>query len=534
MWSVSSRDPYERPILALIIRRAAEPRRFIQVLAGPRQVGKTTLARQMLAAIDLPSHYASADDPALRDGTWLEQQWAIGRLRAAENRRGAVLVIDEAQKLPGWSDLVKLLWDEDTAAGTKLRVFLLGSSPLLVGRGLTESLAGRFETIPVTHWGFTEMRDAFGWNLDRYLYFGGYPGAAPLVRDEERWRAYILDSLVETSISRDVLLLTRVDKPALLRQLFQLACTYSGQILSYTKMVGQLQDAWQHHHARALPRPALRRRDGHRTRQVLGLRAPPPRVEPEADRAQHRPDERPESGRSFREARAELDWWGRLIESAVGAHLLNSRTETLYSARQESRGRLRRPPRHEARRARGRLRGAQGVVARDLRVQVAVSQRAAAARGRARNSGRGVPFITAGTLAPAMSLRGTLQPDVWRAHAPRSEFPHDGCRPMVQGRKVEVSRSTVLQAGFVFPRARSESSLHDRRGAEVKPIIVYHFTTFANAMAVLAAGAMCSNRRLRASKTRIADIGDADHRRVSLEGLFNLIRDYPRIVLLGS
>jgi uncharacterized protein len=329
MSSVGSRGPYERHILALVTRRAKEPRRFIQVLAGPRQVGKTTLARQMLAAIDLPSHYASADDPALRDGTWLEQQWAIGRLRAAEARRGAVLVIDEAQKLPGWSDLVKLLWDEDTAAGTKLRVFLLGSSPLLVGRGLTESLAGRFETIPVTHWGFTEMRDAFGWNLDRYLYFGGYPGAAPLVRDEERWRAYILDSLVETSISRDVLLLTRVDKPALLRQLFQLACAYSGQILSYTKMVGQLQDAGNTttlaHYLDLLSGAGMITGLAKYSGSELRLRASSPKLivlNTALMSAQ--------SGRSFREARAELDWWGRLVESAVGAHLLNSRTETLY------------------------------------------------------------------------------------------------------------------------------------------------------------------------------------------------------------
>ena len=234
---------FERPVLSLALRRAAEPRRFIQVLAGPRQVGKTTLARQVMAAIDLPSHYASADDPAVRDRTWLDQQWALARLRAREHRRGALLVLDEVQKIPGWADLVKLLWDEDTADRTRLRVFLLGSSPLLVGSGLSESLAGRFETIPVSHWSFAEMRDAFGWDLDRYIYFGGYPGAAQLVRDEQRWRAYILDSLVETSISRDVLLLTRVDKPALLRQLFQLACTYSGQVLSYTKMLGQLQDA---------------------------------------------------------------------------------------------------------------------------------------------------------------------------------------------------------------------------------------------------------------------------------------------------
>lgn len=174
---------------------------------------------------------------------WLEAQWTVGRHRADDDDRGAVLVVDEIQKIPDWSSVVKALWDADTAAGQRLQVVLLGSAPLLVQRGLTESLAGRFELTRVRHWSFDEMRTAFGFDLNTYLVFGGYPGAAPLVRDEGRWRAYILDSLIETSIARDVLLLNRVTKPALLRQLFGLACAYSGQVLSYNKMLGQLQDA---------------------------------------------------------------------------------------------------------------------------------------------------------------------------------------------------------------------------------------------------------------------------------------------------
>lgn len=154
-----------------------------------------------------------------------------------------MLVLDEIQEIPAWSDLVKRRWDEDTRAGTRLKVVLLGSAPLLIEHGSTESLAGRFEIVRVPHWSFSEMREAFGWNLDRYLYFGGYPGAATLVEDPARWAAYVLDSLIETTISRDILSLTRVDKPALLRQLFRLSCDYSGQVVSYQKMVGQLQDA---------------------------------------------------------------------------------------------------------------------------------------------------------------------------------------------------------------------------------------------------------------------------------------------------
>jgi len=196
----ATKQPYRRPVYDTILGRAHEPRRFLQVLAGPRQVGKTTLARQVMDAVGVPAHMASADDPALRESGWLETQWEIGRLRARNGgRAGGLLVMDEIQKIPAWSESVKRLWDEDTAAALPLRVMLLGSAPLLVQKGLTESLAGRFELIRVSHWSFAEMRDAFGWTLEQYLYFGGYPGAADLISDEERWSRYLLDSLVETT-----------------------------------------------------------------------------------------------------------------------------------------------------------------------------------------------------------------------------------------------------------------------------------------------------------------------------------------------
>ncbi|MFZ2225284.1 MAG: AAA family ATPase, partial [Candidatus Deferrimicrobium sp.] len=204
-------------------------------------MGKTTLARQAMGGVKSRSHYASADEPTLQGRTWIEQQWELGRLKAKDG--GALLVLDEIQKVPGWSEVVKRLWDEDTAKGVSLKCVLLGSSPLLMQRGLTESLAGRFEVLHVPHWSFVEMRDAFGWDVDRYVYFGGYPGAAALIEDRQRWARYIVESLTETTLSRDILLMTRVDKPALLRRLFLLGCDYSGQILSYQKMLGQLQDA---------------------------------------------------------------------------------------------------------------------------------------------------------------------------------------------------------------------------------------------------------------------------------------------------
>lgn len=233
----------KRPIFNLLIKRVQEQRRFIQVLLGPRQVGKTTLAIQVTESLDKPFHFISADLATLQDLAWLQQQWEVARLKVVKGK-GCILIIDEVQKIPHWSDLIKSLWDSDTRNGVDLSVIILGSSPWLVQKGLTESLAGRFEIIPITHWSYDEMHKSFGWTLEKYAYFGGYPGAASLADENEtaRWTNYINDSIIETTISRDILLMTQVNKPALLRRLFRLGCIYSGQILSYTKMLGQLQE----------------------------------------------------------------------------------------------------------------------------------------------------------------------------------------------------------------------------------------------------------------------------------------------------
>lgn len=309
----------------LVLRkRLAEPRRFIQVVAGPRQTGKTTLVRRVAADAGARFRYASADEPTLRERGWIAEQWEAARLEAGEaGRGGALLVLDEIQKIPGWSETVKRLWDEDTRAKRPLKAVLLGSAPLLIQRGLTESLAGRFEVLRLPHWSFAEMREAFSLSLDQYLYFGGYPGAAPLIGEPERWARYIADSLIETTISRDVLLLTRVDKPALLRRLFELGCRYSGQVLSYTKMLGQLQDAGNAttlaHYLDLLAAAgmvtglqkfaggAARSRGSIPKLQVLNTALMTA-----------------QSGVAFEEARADREFWGRLTESAVGAHLANA------------------------------------------------------------------------------------------------------------------------------------------------------------------------------------------------------------------
>ena len=306
-----------------LLKRIREKRRFMQVLAGPRQTGKTTLVRQVMEASKISSHYASADEPTLRDRTWLEQQWDLARLQARERKAGALLVLDEIQKVADWSSAVKLLWDADTHSGIPLKVVLLGSSPLLIQSGLTESLAGRFEVIVVPHWSFMEMREAFGWNLEQYIFYGAYPGAAELIAAPERWRRYILDSLIETTISRDILLLTRVDKPALLRRLFQLGCAYSGQILSYQKMMGQLTDAGNTttlaHYLELLGGAGMLTGLAKHASGQVRQRASSPKLQVLNTALITVQDQR-----SLAEARRDGNYWGRLVESCVGAHLVNS------------------------------------------------------------------------------------------------------------------------------------------------------------------------------------------------------------------
>jgi predicted AAA+ superfamily ATPase len=325
---------YARSLTDTLERRLKEPRRFLQILAGPRQVGKTTAVRQVLDRLDVPTHYATADEPTLQSTAWIGQQWETARLRADQDRRrGAVLALDEIQKASAWAAAVKRLRDEDTAVGRRLKVVLLGSSPLLMQQGLTESLAGRFEIIAASHWTFAEMRDAFGFDLDRYIYFGGYPGAAPLAKQHARWVRYIKDSLIETTVSRDILLMTRVEKPALLRRLFHLACEYSGQVVSYQKMVGQLQEAGNTttlaHYLELLSGAGMVTGLQKFAGQAVRRRASSPKLQ-----VLNTGLMTAQSGRTLAAARRDTEFWGHLVESAVGAHLVNtardSNTEVFY------------------------------------------------------------------------------------------------------------------------------------------------------------------------------------------------------------
>lgn len=314
---------YKRPIYNEIFKRINEKRRFVEVLCGPRQVGKTTLVRQIMDESNIPAHYASADEPTLQDRAWLNQQWDIARLKISDKDSQALLIIDEIQKVAGWSETVKRLWDEDTLKDTNLKVILLGSSPLLMQKGLTESLAGRFEIIPITHWSFKEMNSCFNLGVEQYIYYGGYPGSIDLIANPRRWAQYINDSLIETTIARDILLMNRVDKPALLRKLFQIGCQYSGQILSYQKIVGQLQDAGNtttlSHYLELLGAAGLLTGLEKYYGQLHRKKASSPKL-----LVLNTALMSAMSGISFDDAIKDRQYWGRLTESAIGAHLLNS------------------------------------------------------------------------------------------------------------------------------------------------------------------------------------------------------------------
>lgn len=313
---------FERTIVATLVERLAGERLFVQALLGPRQVGKTTAvlqAQRHLTAAGLGFVFASGDEPLLPGAVWIDEQWEQARSQAASSP--VVLALDEVHRLPSWAERVKANWDRDTREGIDVRVVILGSSPLLVGRRLGESLAGRFEVIPATHWQWDECRDAFGWDLDTFVFHGGYPGAAPLVDDFPRWKSYVLEALIETTVTRDVLSLGRIEKPALLRHLFYLVCDLSGQVVSYTKLIGQLHDAGNTttvaRYLRLLEDVWLAAGLTKYSGSVVRRRASSPKLLV-LDTALMSAVK----GVTFEQARADTDYWGRLVETAAGAHLI--------------------------------------------------------------------------------------------------------------------------------------------------------------------------------------------------------------------
>ena len=234
---------YKRKQFDELTKRLAEPRNRIQVVSGPRQVGKSTMVKQVLKETTIPYTIVSADSVNHEQTSWIEEVWNSARARMRLGRYDEyLLVIDEVHKIDNWSEMVKKQWDADTFNDVNIKVVILGSSRLLLKDGLTESLAGRYELIRMPHWSFREMHDAFGMDVDHYIFFGGYPGGSALADNESRWRRYIKDSIIAPAIERDILMTKTIYKPELMKRLFELGCVYSGEELSLTKMLGQLQD----------------------------------------------------------------------------------------------------------------------------------------------------------------------------------------------------------------------------------------------------------------------------------------------------
>ncbi|MCF0199759.1 MAG: ATP-binding protein [Bacteroidales bacterium] len=318
---------YVRQHHRLITKRIEEPRRTIQVLVGPRQVGKSTLMDQVLATCPIPYTLAKADNVNPKDNQWIHRVWESVRAQVrARDEREHLLVIDEIQKIEQWSEAVKMEWDWDSHNATPVKVVLLGSSRLMMESGLKESLAGRFELIRMSHWSYSEMHDAFGFSLEQYLYFGGYPGASQYIDDEARWKRYIKDSIVKPAIEKDVILTSNIYKPALMRQLFTLGCRYSSELLSLTKIMGQLQDAgnvttlasYINILADSQLLTGLQKYANDESRKYNSV----PKFQVYNNALMSAMQRK-----SFQATLENSEQWGRWVESAVGAHLLSQAEE---------------------------------------------------------------------------------------------------------------------------------------------------------------------------------------------------------------
>lgn len=323
---------YERKIVAEILQGLQRKKKLLHIITGPRQVGKTTASQQIAKKWQGDTLSFSADSPIPPGPEWIRGHWEraanLAGRQAGHNE--VLLILDEVQKVSGWSEIVKLLWDEVLLQETSLQVLLLGSSSLLLQKGVTESLAGRFFLYHCNHWQYGEMRDAFDWDLEKWIFFGGYPGAVDFVDEEQIWADYVTHSLIETVLAKDILQLQTVNKPALLRHLFLLSCGAPAQILSYNKMLGQLHNAGNTttlaHYLKLLETAYMvsglelfkrgkQKKRGSSPKLILWNNGLINAV----------------SGMTFQEARTDLSWCGRLVENAVGGHLLNNLPSQPYS-----------------------------------------------------------------------------------------------------------------------------------------------------------------------------------------------------------
>lgn len=313
---------YQRRHLNILKSRMAEPRRRMQIVMGPRQVGKSTLVGQFTEGISVPFDFFAADGVNRFDSSWIPNKWQQVRMRMdIHSEQEHILIIDEVQKIRGWSEQVKKEWDEDSRSHRNLKVILLGSSRLLLQKGLEESLEGRFETIKMGYWDWQEMHEAFGFSMDEYVYFGGFPGLAPDIQDEDRWRNLMEDSIISPILTRDILEIEEIRNPALLRQVFELACIESAKELSLTKMQGTMNCGTVptiKNYLDILNKSMTVQPLQNYSSSIVKEKQSVPKMQVFNNAFRNR-----FGTFSFDEARVDPAEWGRLVESAVGAHLAN-------------------------------------------------------------------------------------------------------------------------------------------------------------------------------------------------------------------
>ncbi len=305
----------------IISERLQEQAPLIQVLLGPRQVGKTTTAKVIFDAWTGPKVMATADSITPPNAEWIRFNWEQARLKGP----GTLLIFDEIQKVERWSEAIKSLFDPERGTG-RLKILLLGSSSLYLKKGLGESLAGRFELLHAPHWSLADFQQEFGWDFDRFVRFGAYPGAAPFADDEARWRDYIRQSIIEPVISRDILGVSSVTKPALFRQTFELAVQHPAQTLSLQKMLGQLQDRGNvstiKHYLEILEQCFLIRTLQKYSGSAVQVRASIPKIVVLNPALTHAYESQSRLSDSV--------WYGRVFESMIGAHLSRAAGCELY------------------------------------------------------------------------------------------------------------------------------------------------------------------------------------------------------------
>ncbi|MBM4253343.1 MAG: ATP-binding protein [Deltaproteobacteria bacterium] len=308
-------NDFKRFFSTLLQQRLTEEQLpFIQVLIGPRQVGKSTAIAQVAATWTGPKIIESADHLNPPNQEWVAFQWQ----RALEQHGICLLALDEIQKVENWAEIIKKLFDRDRHKN-KLRIVLSGSASLKLQHGLSESLAGRYELIRCPHWGLDECQKLFGWDAIKFLKFGGYPSTALYVDDLSRWQGLMRDSIIEPVLSRDLQTAVTIQKPALLRQLFALAMHYPAQEISYQKLLGQLQDrgntATISHYMHVLSGGFLLATLDKYVSQVMRQKASSPKIIPLAPALIH-------AFSSPDLLDSDPEWRGRVFEAAIGAHLV--------------------------------------------------------------------------------------------------------------------------------------------------------------------------------------------------------------------